>query len=114
MSVLVLNHKQYLVRVRKAGWELRRVYSEYLTELLTAAFMFLKNSLMLLFSAVTSLIRPFLPASHAIPQPYQSVLLLAEDHLMVEVHVSKVLGYGEATQAVARVVEISGPEHMTT
>lgn len=67
-----------------------------------------------LFLAVTSLICPLLPASRAIPQPYQSVLLLAEDRLMVEVHVPKVLGYGEAAQAVTRVVEISGPEHMTT
>lgn len=38
----------------------------------------------------------------------QSVLLPAEDHLVMEVHVSKVLSYGEAAQAVTRVVEISG------
>lgn len=44
------------------------------------------------------------------PQPHQSVLLPAEDHLVVELHVSKVLGYRESAQAVTRVVEISGPE----
>lgn len=42
------------------------------------------------------------------PQPHQSVLLPAEDQLVVERHVSKVLGYRESAQAVARVVEISG------
>lgn len=47
-------------------------------------------------------------------QPHQSVLLPAEDHLMVEVHVSKVLCYGEAAQAVTRVVEISGSARMKT
>lgn len=45
---------------------------------------------------------------------HQSVLLTAEDHLTVEVHVSEVLCYGEAAQAVTRVVEISGSEHMKT
>ena len=38
---------------------------------------------------------------------HQSVLLLAEDHLVIEVSVSKVLCYGEAAQAVTRVVEVS-------
>lgn len=43
-------------------------------------------------------------------QPHQSVLLPAEDHLVMERHVSKVLGYRESAQAVTRVVEISGSE----
>ena len=41
--------------------------------------------------------------------PHQSVLLLSQDELAVEVHVAKVLCYGEATQTVTGVVEISGP-----
>lgn len=54
---------------------------------------------------------------HSIPpslsplQPHQSVILTAQDHLMVKVHVSKVLCYGEAAQAVTRVVKISGSEY---
>lgn len=47
-------------------------------------------------------------------QPHQSVLLLAADQLVMEVHVAEVLRNGEAAQAVTRVVEISGSEHMTT
>lgn len=50
----------------------------------------------------------------ALLQPHQSVLLLAEDHLMMEVHVPKVLRYRESAQAVTRVVEISGSGHMKT
>lgn len=65
-----------------------------------------------MFLAFTSVSASFsLPAP---PQPHQSVLLPAEDHLMMEVHVPKVLCYGEAAQAVTRVVEISGSEHMMT
>lgn len=45
--------------------------------------------------------------------PHQSVLLPAEDHLVMEVHVSKVLRYREAAQAVTRVVEVSGSGHAT-
>lgn len=47
------------------------------------------------------------------PQPHQSVLLLAEDHLVMELHVSEVLRYRESAQAVTRVVEISGSEDGT-
>lgn len=38
----------------------------------------------------------------------QSVLLLAQDQLVMEVHIPKMLCYGEAAQAVASVVKISG------
>lgn len=45
---------------------------------------------------------------------HQSILLLAEDHLVMVVHVPKVLCYGEAAEAVTRVVKISGPGHTKT
>ena len=56
----------------------------------------------------------FIPPFPSLLHPHQSVLLLAEDHLMMEVHVSKVLCYGEAAQTVTRVVEVSGPGHRNT
>lgn len=43
-------------------------------------------------------------------QPHQSVVRPAQDRLVMERHVSKVLGYRESAQAVTRVVEISGSE----
>lgn len=46
--------------------------------------------------------------------PHQSVLLLAEDHLMMDLHVSEVLCYGKSAQAVTRVVEISGSKQTKT
>lgn len=43
-------------------------------------------------------------------RPHQSVVLPAEDRLVMELHAPKVLRYRESAQAVARVVEISGSE----
>lgn len=56
----------------------------------------------------------FPPPSPSLLESHHSVLLLAQDHLMMEVHVSKVLCYGEAAQTVTRVVEVSGSGHTNT
>lgn len=42
---------------------------------------------------------------------HQAVLLHAQDHLMVMLLVPKVLRYGEAAEAVTRVVKVSGSGH---
>ena len=55
-----------------------------------------------------------IPPTQSLLEPHQSVLLFAKDHLMVEVHVPKVLRYRKAAQAITGVIKIPGPGQSKT
>lgn len=44
--------------------------------------------------------------------PYQGVFRYTQDHIVQHGSAAEVLGYGQATQAVAGVVEVPGPARM--